>query len=374
MAKLPIPAGPEALTCEWLTDALREGGALDRASVNAFEWQPAGEEWGFTGRLARVTLRYDVDEQGAPPSVVAKFPNPAAAGATDLARLRRRYQRFEREVLFYQQIGQEAGIRTPALYYGSAYADAGEFVLLLEDLTGSRIGDAMEGCSLEEAKLVIEQAAALHARWWAEPKLLEYRWLPWWGEGAEDAEERLRRSLPIFFEKFGRWLPASVAELTGELAACYARLFAELSKPPWTLIHADLHLDNILLDVPDVPLAVLDWQGVSRGCAAIDLTDIVFQSLPVEERRTVDQELLHSYHAALQERGVAGYSYDELLYDSRLALLRRMGGVVNWYAAFDMESKVGREREMVRRFFEEGKLFAALMDHHAGELLTKLRG
>ena len=163
MIQLPIPSGPEVLTCEWLTGALRETEAVARATVAAFVTEPVGEEWGFTGKLARVSLEYDVQEEGAPASLVAKFPNPSAKSRLDADRLRQRYRRFEREVLFYRHLGRSAAIRTPRFYYGAADVDAGEFVLLLEDLAPGRVGDALLGCSAAEAALVVDRIAAFHA-------------------------------------------------------------------------------------------------------------------------------------------------------------------------------------------------------------------
>lgn len=49
-----------------------------------------------------------------------------------------------------------------------------------------------------------------------------------------------------------------------------------------------------------------------------------------------------------------------------------MGGVVLGYANFDVEAAMPREREVVRRFFEEGRLFQALIDHQCEDLLAGL--
>ena len=71
-----IPAGPSALTPEWLTRALRSTGAVAGASVTSCRVELFGEGKGFSGQLARVGLRYDVAEAGAPASMVAKFQLP----------------------------------------------------------------------------------------------------------------------------------------------------------------------------------------------------------------------------------------------------------------------------------------------------------
>ena len=199
MPGLPIPAGPDALTAEWLTLALREGGSPPRLTVAGFTAEPVGQEYGFTGRLARLQLRYDPADELAPQSLVAKFPDPTAGQRLDAKRLRGRYQRFEREVLFYRQIGADAGIRVPRLHYGDVDVAAGAFVLLLEDLVPGRQGDVFAGCSPEEAGTIVERVAKFHAKWWEHPDLSRFQWLPAWFATATDAREpqhRLSRRLP----------------------------------------------------------------------------------------------------------------------------------------------------------------------------------
>ncbi len=79
MATLNIPSGPQELTPEWLTQALRETGAIKQATVTSFDMEPdiaAGT--GFMGQLARLTPQYDRQEEVAPQSIIAKFPTPYA--------------------------------------------------------------------------------------------------------------------------------------------------------------------------------------------------------------------------------------------------------------------------------------------------------
>jgi hypothetical protein len=45
-----IPASPEELSCDWLTNALREGGVLREARVAAVEQEVLGVGEGFMGR------------------------------------------------------------------------------------------------------------------------------------------------------------------------------------------------------------------------------------------------------------------------------------------------------------------------------------
>ena len=55
MAKLKIPAGPDDITTEWLTHALRRTGTLTNATVGSFDAETIAEGVGLLGQLARVS-------------------------------------------------------------------------------------------------------------------------------------------------------------------------------------------------------------------------------------------------------------------------------------------------------------------------------
>src|SRR5689334_23291231 len=100
--KLHIPASPEALTPEWLTDALRAGAAVESASVTGFDSQIVGAGAGFLGALAKLDLRYDRGVPGAPKSLIAKFPT-LDPGGREIGNL---FRFYEREVRFYEQVAE----------------------------------------------------------------------------------------------------------------------------------------------------------------------------------------------------------------------------------------------------------------------------
>ncbi len=71
-----IPAHPDGLTAEWLTDALRATRTLKHAKVTSLTIHVLGHEKGMTGQLARLSLDYDTYETDAPHSLIAKFTSP----------------------------------------------------------------------------------------------------------------------------------------------------------------------------------------------------------------------------------------------------------------------------------------------------------
>src|SRR5690242_4249691 len=90
--KLEIPTSPDAITTEWLTDALRAGGTIDAASVTSFDAEIVGAGSGFLGILAKLDLHYDTAEPNAPRSIIAKFPT-LDPGGREIGNLFRFYER-----------------------------------------------------------------------------------------------------------------------------------------------------------------------------------------------------------------------------------------------------------------------------------------
>lgn len=277
------------------------------------------------------------------------------------------YERGVREVRFYQQLAPLSHVPAPRLYYGAADEATGRTVLLLQDLSAARSGDVLQGCSPEEAEQILQALAPFHAHWWAQPRLKDFAWLPDWAGDPQARQERYNRQTGLFLQRFGQQLPPSIHEAIDRLRADYALVLTRLAEAPATLIHADLHLDNILFSPPDsdLPVTILDWQSISRGAAAIDVALFLFGSLSIEQRRAVGQELLARYHALLVAQGVSGYSLQQLLDDCRLALLWNLAGTVGWLSSVDLDHLVGRERALVEDALGDGKLIAALQDTDA---------
>ena len=94
---MKIPISPEDLTSEWLTEALREGGAINQVRVTSVATEVMGDEEGLTGtgQMARLRLTFDRAEADAPQSLVAKLSSPDPVHRAELHAL----EMYEREVL-----------------------------------------------------------------------------------------------------------------------------------------------------------------------------------------------------------------------------------------------------------------------------------
>ncbi|MEZ5228776.1 MAG: hypothetical protein R2710_19555 [Acidimicrobiales bacterium] len=110
---------------------------------------------GQTGRNARFALTWD-DLTDRPASVVAKFPSadPAARAAAFANGT------YIKEWFFYHDLVDTVSIRTPAIYAAHFDLEAPDFVLLMEDVSGSVQGDQIAGLSVDEAALAARRPSA----------------------------------------------------------------------------------------------------------------------------------------------------------------------------------------------------------------------
>lgn len=335
---MPVPQTAEEITPEWLTRAMREGGVLGAGAVKSVSFEEIGEGLGFASTISRGTLEYDGDTAGAPATLVAKLPSAHESTRAITNRL----GLFEREVRVYMELGAELGVATPELYYGHADPASHEYILLLEDLSGARLGDQVIGCTLDDGRAVVENLARLHARWWDSARLRDARWLP---GPASDAWLRAtgrtyRDSWRRISEQVGPRMPEGVPETAERFSSRVEETLRPLGQAPATFNHGDCRLGNLFFR--DDGIVSIDFQisVFSRGAA--DLAYFMLWSFPVDQRRRYEDELLHAYHDALIQDGVNRYSFSELLGDYRRGMFGNLTIAVVTIANLDFNSEVGR--------------------------------
>ena len=363
---LAIPTSPADLTAEWLTEALRRGGAIGDATVTSATHEVLGQGAGFVGQVARVTVTYDHAVAGAPATLIAKMP-ALDPGARELAGL---YGLYEREFRFYRELADQIAFRTPRCYYSAGDAAKVEYVLLLEDLGATgHAGDQVQGCTADEAHLVLRQLALHHAQWWGGERLDR---VPWLESGIDIVGGALIQAYPPSCERvlelFGPQLPKAITGIMPGLGPRLVTLMepfrdAALS----TMIHGDYRLDNMFFGNPGsgYELAVLDWQSPNRGWGAYDISYFVYGNVDIATRRAHEMEWLREYHNTLVENGVTGYAFDALHRDYRSSLLASLGIFVINGATLDTANERGRA--LFDLFFD--RLGTAIMDLDALELL-----
>jgi aminoglycoside/choline kinase family phosphotransferase len=368
----PLPAGVADITPAWLGAALREGGVVAAGDVAAVEATVIGEDHGFTGVVARLHVTYDAGGSG-PATMVAKLPTAergADSGyrrrlAADPDGRRKLLERSAHEVAFYRDTATAGGAPVPRLLFG-AVDDANErVVLLLEDVGPAQQPDLLTGMSADESRAVLRAMAGFHARWWEQSAAFP-GWLPRWDADHRRRQERFAQAVDPFLERHAEALPDGAPALVEGLRTQYGDSLAALAALPPTIIHCDLHADNVLLarttDSPPTAF-VLDWQTVALGPVVVDLNLLLVGSLATSTRRQHERRLLAEYLELLDSRGVLGVRAEELVAAYRLATQWHLATIVTWLATVDRDALSWRERLIVERLISDPRVFNAALDH-----------
>ena len=299
---------------DWMTTALRRAGVIREARVTDVAMKGVGN--GLVGDSFRFTLAYDAIEPGAPATVVGKFPakDPASRqSGTD-------HMLYLREVSFYRELAKTVAIHTPRALVAEIDPATDDFTLIFEDLGPARQGDQLAGCSLDDARTALTEAAALHAPRWGDPALEEIDWLakrPAQLSGLVNAQ--LPAIIGLYKDRYAGLLEPEFMALIEKLPATLLAQQASSDIPPRTVAHADFRLDNIMFDVQDgrYPMATLDWQTVTVGAGPSDVAYFLSAGIDAQARRDHDRDLVGLYHAELLRRGVRDYDFDACWRDYR---------------------------------------------------------
>jgi hypothetical protein len=308
-AGLPDIRRPEAVDAAWLT-AVLQGAGVD-AVVAGFTAKAVGT--GQIGDSVRFRLTYARGGDAAPASLVGKFPSADPDSFQTGVSL----GNYHREVMFYRELAAGAGIATPTCLYADVAGESGEFVLIMEDLAPAEPGDQLKGVSLEQARLVIDEAAKLHASHWEDARLDALPWVS--GSKAAPASpatpDLVQTLWSGFRERYAGRLEAGWIEVGERVAVSYGPL-SQVSGPR-CLTHNDFRPDNMMFATAagGRPVTVLDWQSFSYGAGATDVAYFLAGALSPEVRRAHEAELLDRYLTGLTARGVTGYSRADLARD-----------------------------------------------------------
>lgn len=309
MTRIPTD---ESIDSGWLTEQLREHG-FD-VQVTGFQRKQIG-----TGQIGKC-IRYDLEIQGdeaAPRSLIGKFPSDdPLSQATGVA-----LRNFLKEVSFYQQLQSRLKIRTPRCYFAAIDGEGPAFMLLLEDLSPAEQGNQLAGCSESVARAALAEVVGLHAPSWNDSSLLELDWLgrptP---ESSEMTTSLYNAQLPGFLDRFGSKLEADQREIITAFGQSTA-LAQRASQQPFSLVHIDFRLDNLLIDESLEPprVTTVDWQSITIGNPMTDVAYFIGAGLLPEVRRPIEENLVAEYHAALGATGISDYSWNDCWDDYRRA-------------------------------------------------------
>jgi len=237
-----------------------------------------------------------------PPSVVVKVPSQSESSRA-ASRITRCY---ELETGFYTHVRSLVGVSAPNCLHVWFDAPSDDFVLVLEDIVSGKQGDQLSGASVEQARAAVDELVLLHAPLWNSPPLNTLSWMPRHTmESSQGTRDLLRSVFARFTSRFESRVGAEVLELGAQLVANidgYDRAFPNNE----TIVHRDFRLDNLLFTETShgTQVKVVDWQTASISSGATDLAYFIGASFAPEQRRLVENELVHRYHGGLTQSGI----------------------------------------------------------------------
>ena len=286
----------------WLRGVLARGGH-DAEGVTLASSEPVSA--GNTSEILRLTL---AGARGAlPETLVAKVPRLLPDGTAPPADI----FGYDREVAAYRAFGPAQPFRIPRAW--AAEQDKYGFTLLLEDLSaGCRPGDQIGGCGIGDARAVLRELAALHARYWRSPEIDALDWPSHRWRNAERTATLYAAGAVVVRQRYGGYLDeAALAAI--DAAAPLIRGWAATKPFASTLIHADPRVDNIIFvdgEAGGSRACLIDLQSISIGDAAFDLAYFLTGSLEPDERAACEADLIAA-HAAIVRR--VDPTYDDAL-------------------------------------------------------------
>ena len=303
-----FPDRPEAVTAEWLSQALQSSIPDVRVKqVNVLD-----QHSGTTGRM-RIRLEYGSGPLG-PETLFVKLPpfdksQRHLVEMTDMGR---------READFYSGPAAETPMRIPRAYYSAAGSEPAQYVIVLEDLEASGCTFAANGLDAhaeENGQQLVDSLARVHAHFWNDPRFdSELSWLPTpmrSPRGADLVDKAL--------QQFGADFPPAFTELANLYVEHWERIIDLWDSGVPTLIHGDTHNGNQFMDGATVGL--YDWAVLSRAPGIRDFSIYLGNSCPTEVRRREQENWLRSYREVLVDAGIDPPSYDDLWLSYRIGVL-----------------------------------------------------
>src|SRR5205085_7641729 len=144
--------------------------------------------------------------------------------------------------------------------------------------------------------------AKLHGTLWCSPRLDELSWLQ---RGSDIVRAPLEQVYPHVFpltlERYGEHMTEAIRAAVPTLAEKIGVWLDEVdATAPITLAHGDYRLDNLFFPAAEThSLAVIDWQSPNIGWGAYDLAYFMAGSMPPEQRRVCEREILTRDHSGI---------------------------------------------------------------------------
>ena len=244
---------------------------------------------------------------GVPESVFVKLAAKTAATRLmgELGRL------GHTEVRFYSQLAPQL-VGVPNAYGAAFDSWTGRYLLVLEELPAAscEFPDTLHPLSTDQASLIVELLANLHATFWDRLPRDGRGPLGWLYTPSGDVTSLLTGSLMNTSIKRLAERTSIPVEKGRFIADNYRAVAALIDTPPHTVMHGDAHPGNVYFRNGEAGL--LDWQAVRRGHPSRELAYTLITSMTTADRQACERQLLDDYRRALGAAGGPELDRDEL--------------------------------------------------------------
>jgi phosphotransferase family enzyme len=283
-----LPLDVADLTPEWFATVL--GHEVTGAEV-------LDQSSGTTGR-ARVALTGD---PALPGTVFVKLPP-----------FDERQRQFvnsvgmgEAEARFYRDLAPEIPVRIPKVWFADTDGDG--YVMVLEDLVaaGCRFPHPTDDDIAWRARDIVEQLAALHARFWESPRFDDGGDLAWLASKGTGGAGGGSKFVQMAVDTLGNQLPEEFHRLADIYLARNDDIAALWNSGPRTFVHGDPHMGNLYVEAAGGNgTGFLDWAVIGRSPGLRDIAYVMCNSIPAAVRAAEERTLLDRYCELLGESGV----------------------------------------------------------------------
>lgn len=215
---------------------------------------------------------------------------------------------------FYRLLRPELNLEAPIGYFSAFDRKSCRSIHLLEDLVLSKKAkfcNWQTEISRDHAEQIVDLLAELHGHFYNKLALEQMSsWLrtfPQWVNNGFIRTGFDKQHLEAF--KVGADLmPPKLRDKGQESFDAVVKALAMHDASPRTLIHSDVHMGNWYMTGAG-QMGLCDWQCISRGHWARDLSYALATCLTVENRRLWQDGLLRRYAEALSVRSGQAFSY-----------------------------------------------------------------
>ena len=300
-----------AMTPQWLEGALAEAGHAP-PPISEVEVRPMDGFVGAMGEVGIVSVAYAGDTD-LPAEFVAKCPMDA-----EFARLYAAVMMsYQREAGFYShmaaQVPARTGMTIPRCFVNLFDPETHAATLVMERIHPASKGDILDGTTFDRMHTLVGGLAGMHGAYWMDEALTEQDWLIDWS--APNLLKGIPRTVASWSnvrEQYPQYHSDDLAAMVDVFLADVQGWLGRFTQRPWTLIHQDYELDNILFR-DDGPV-IVDWQSPMRSFPGMDLGWLLMASHN-DETLAREPELLEHYRRELAAASGPQWSAEDLAED-----------------------------------------------------------